>query len=98
MKKKLSFAFIIIIISIISLTGCTQIEDEISKEEAQELVIKQHNRNYGKVEIISIETKTDRYIIKWENDENSQKGVDEVHKNGDLNRITIETEIEEIKN
>ncbi len=97
MKRKLLLILTITTISIISLAGCTQTEDEVSKEEAQELVVEEHSRNFGNVEIISVETKTDKYIIKWENEENSQKGVDEVHKNGDLEKIVVETEIEETK-
>lgn len=52
MKKRLLLTLTIIIITIISLAACTQIEDQISKEEAQELVIEKHSKSIGNVKMI----------------------------------------------
>ncbi len=84
MRKKLILIFVITTISIMSLAGCTQIEDEISKEEAQELVIEEHSGNIGDVEIVTIEIKNNKYIVEWENKENLEKGIDEVDKKGNV--------------
>lgn len=54
MKKGLLLIITIMTITVASLAGCTQIEDEISKEEAQQLVIQEHSGNIGNVEITSI--------------------------------------------
>ena len=75
-----------------SLAGCTQIEDEISKEEAQELVIEEHSGNIGDVEIVTIEIKNNKYIVEWENKENLEKGIDEVDKKGNVKMIEAEIE------
>lgn len=92
MRKKLILIFVITTISIMSLAGCTQIEDEISKEEAQELVIEEHSGNIGDVEIVTIEIKNNKYIVEWENKENLEKGIDEVDKKGNVKMIEAEIE------
>ena len=92
MRKKLILFFVITTISIMSLAGCTQIEEEISKEEAQELVIEEHSGNIGDVEIVTIEIKNNKYIVEWENKENLEKGIDEVDKKGNVKMIEAEIE------
>ncbi|NBI06383.1 hypothetical protein [Senegalia massiliensis] len=92
MKKRLLLIFTITTMTVILLAGCTQIEDEISKEEAQELVIEKHSGNIGNVEIRYIEIKNNKYIVEWENEENLERGIDEVDKKGNVKMI--ETEIE----
>lgn len=91
MKKRL-FLPLILIIAVILLAACTQIEDEISKEEAQELVIEEHSKNIGNVEITSIEIKDNKYIVEWENVENLERGIDEVDKKGNIKMIQAEIE------
>ena len=92
MRKKLILFFVITTISIMSLAGCTQIEDEISTEEAQELVIEEYSGNIGDVEIVTIEIKNNKYIVEWENKENLEKGIDEVDKKGNVKMIEAEIE------
>lgn len=92
MKRRLLLIFIVLAIADMTLVGCTQIEDEISKEEAQVLVIEEHSGSIGKVEIKSIEIKNNKYIVEWENEENLEKGTDQVDKNGNLEIIEAEIE------
>lgn len=92
MKRKLLLILTSTTISITSLVGCTQIEDEISKEEAQELVVEERSGNIGNVEIMSTEIKNNKYIVEWENEENLEKGIDEVDKNGNVKMIEAEIE------
>lgn len=87
MKRKLLLFITITTISIMLLVGCTQIEDEISKEEAQKLVVEEHSGNIGNVEIMSIEIKNNKYIVEWENKKNLEKGIDEVDKKGNVKMI-----------
>ena len=92
MKKGLLLTLTIVTITIISLAACTQIEDQISKEEAQQLVIEEHKKNIGNVEIKSIEIKNNKYIVEWENVENLERGIDKVDKKGNVKMIEAEIE------
>lgn len=92
MKKRLVLIFTIILITVSLLAGCTKIEDEISKEEAQQLVIEEHTGNIGNVEITSIEIKNNKYIVEWENKEELEKGIDEVDKKGNVKIIEAQIE------
>lgn len=82
MRKKHWYILSLIIFSSMILIACTQIEDEISKEEAEGLVIEKHIGNIGKVEIISTKVKNNKYIIEWENKDNLEKGISKVNKKG----------------
>jgi len=76
------------------LVGCTDIEDVISKEEAKQLVIERRTteNTHGTVEIISVEIKSNSYYVEWENNENTEWGIDRVTKDGEVKMMeaTIE--------
>lgn len=91
MKKRLLLIFTIIT-SVILLAACSQIENKISKDEAVKLVIEERSGKIGKVEITSIEIKNNKYIIEWKNEENLEKGIDEVDKNGNVKMIDAQIE------
>ncbi len=90
-KKRLLLIFTIIT-SVILLAACSQIENKISKDEAGRLVIEERSGKIGKVEITSIEIKNNKYIIEWKNEENLEKGIDEVDKNGNVKMIDAQIE------
>ena len=90
-KKRLLLIFTIIT-SVILLAACSQIEDQISKDEAEQLVIEERSGKIGMVEITSIEIKNNKYIIEWKNEENLEKGIDEVDKNGNVKMIDAQIE------
>lgn len=81
-----------VLILTLALTGCSNIEDKISEDEAKELVIEKRSGNVGRVEILSIEKKRDSYIIEWINEENMEKGIDEVDKNKEIKDLELEIE------
>lgn len=91
MKKRLLLIFTIIT-SVILLAACSQIEDQISKDEAEQLVIEERSGKIGMVEITSIEIKNNKYIIEWKNEENLEKGIDEVDKKGNVKMIDAQIE------
>jgi len=88
--KMLMFFLLIMVL----LIGCTSIEDVISEEEAEELVIEKRTteNTYGTVEIISVEIKRNSYYVEWENKENTEWGIDRVTKDGEVQMMeaTIE--------
>lgn len=90
-KKRLLLIFTIIT-SVILLAACSQIENKISKDEAGRLVIEERSGKIGMVEITSIEIKNNKYIIEWKNEENLEKGIDEVDKNGNVKMIDAQIE------
>jgi uncharacterized protein YcfL len=77
---------IVLLLSLI-LSGCNNIESKISEEQAKQIVLEHHTKEIGEVEIISVTTKFNKYIIEWENKENCEKGTDSVNKNGELKMI-----------
>ena len=90
MLKKL--LYILFFISLLSVVGCSNIEDSISQNEAKRLVLKQHIKSIGGPSIVSIEVKNNAYYIKWENKENKESGTDKVTKDGEV--IMVEAQIE----
>lgn len=88
--KKVIFLLLIMIF----LISCTNIEDVISEEEAKQLVIDKRTteNTYGTVEIVSVEIKRNSYYVEWENKENTEWGVDRVTKDGKVHMLeaTIE--------
>jgi PBP1b-binding outer membrane lipoprotein LpoB len=77
---------IVLLLSLI-LSGCNNIESKISEEQAKQIVLEHYTKEIGEVEIISVTTKFNKYIIEWENKENCEKGTDSVNKNGELKMI-----------
>ncbi len=67
------FIFLIFIIS-----GCNTAELKVAEEQAKLSVIEQHTKHIGKVKILSVDLKRNSYLIKWENEENCEKGIDSV--------------------
>jgi len=62
-------------------------KERISEEQAKAIVLKNHTKNIGKVEIISVSHKDNEYLVMWENQENCEHGTDYVDdKNGDIKR------------
>lgn len=70
------------------LTACTHSTNkEITEEEAKEIVINCHAGDVGDIDIVSVVTESDKYIVKWEN-EPLEEGVDSINKKtGDLKTI-----------
>lgn len=85
---------IFLLLMMVLLIGCTNIEDLISEEEAKQLVIKKRTteNTYGTVEIVSIEIKRNSYYVEWENKENTEWGIDRVTKDSEVQMLeaTIE--------
>lgn len=82
--KRIVIAFSLLLILVMS--GCNNLsEPKISEEEAKSIVIKDHTKHIGKVEIISISHKGKEYIVKWKNKENCENGTDYVNdQNGEI--------------
>ncbi len=70
----------------IILNGCS-IESKITEEQAKAIVIDYHTKQIGNVEIISVTTKFNKYIIEWENKENCEEGTDSVDSSGEIKSI-----------
>jgi hypothetical protein len=74
------------------LIGCSNIEDSITKEEAKQLVLKEHVVHIGTPTILSIEVKHNAYYVKWENKSNKESGTDKVTKDGKVKMIDAQIE------
>src|SRR5690625_4628441 len=72
------------------LTACNNsIDKEIKDEKAKKIVINCHNSDVGEVDVITIVDRSEKYIIKWENDP-LEEGTDSDNKTtGEI--ITIES-------
>ncbi|QGQ45331.1 hypothetical protein [Metabacillus sediminilitoris] len=79
---------VIILLTMVSilLNGCN-IESKITEEQAKSIVKDYHNKLIGEVEIISVTTKFNKYIIEWENKENCEQGTDSVNSSGKIKNI-----------
>lgn len=84
--------YILFFILLLSMVGCSNIEDSISKNEAKQLVLKQHKTNIGTPTIVSIEVKNNAYYVKWENKENKESGTDKVTKDGEVEMVEAQIE------
>lgn len=82
--KRIVLALSLLLILVMS--GCNKFsEPQITEEEAKSMVIKDHTKHIGKVEIISISHKGNEYIVKWKNKENCENGTDYVNdQNGEI--------------
>ena len=90
MLKKL--LYILFSIFLLSVVGCSNIEDSISEEGAKQLVIQEHTNNNGTPAIVSIEVKNNAYYVKWENEENKESGTDKVTKDGEVKMVEAQIE------
>jgi hypothetical protein len=69
-------------------SGCSSAELKISEEQAKSSVIDHQSGNIGKVEILSLELKSNNYLIEWKNEENCENGIDSVDgENGAIKMI-----------
>src|SRR5699024_4873605 len=70
------------------LTACNNsIDKEITEEKSKEIVINCHDSDVREVDVISVVDKSEKYIIKWENDP-LEEGTDSVNKTtGELKTI-----------
>jgi uncharacterized membrane protein YkoI len=76
MKK--NWFIISVVFSLCITTGCQNSSPKITAEEAEEIVIKNHTRDIGEVEIISLIHKRGKYILEWENSDNCEDGTDQI--------------------
>lgn len=59
------------------MSGCSTFsKPNISEEQAKSIVLENHTKHIGKVEIKSVSHKGDKYVVKWENKENCEHGTD----------------------
>lgn len=84
MKK--TVVILVLLMSFV-LSGCNSIESKITEKQAKSLVLEHHTKHIGEVEIISITTKLNKYIIQWENKGNCEYGTDSVNKKGEIKMI-----------
>lgn len=77
---------VITLMTMVLLSGCN-IESKITEEQAKSIVIDFHTKQIGVVEIISVTTKFNKYIIEWENKENCKQGTDSVNSSGKIKNI-----------
>ncbi|MCM3568121.1 hypothetical protein [Neobacillus mesonae] len=70
------------------MSGCNDFsKPKIPEEQAKSIVIKDHTKQIGKVEIKSVSHKGNEYIIQWVNKENCESGTDYVDdKNGKIKK------------
>lgn len=78
---------IIIALLNLLLIGCNSLEDKISEGQAKVMVIDHHENDIGKVEIVDVTIKFNKYIIEWENKQNCENGIDSVNKKGEITMI-----------
>ncbi|WP_461611819.1 hypothetical protein [Cytobacillus kochii] len=84
---------LLLFLLLLFLSSCsTAPEPKISEQQAKSIVIEKNTRTIGNVTIVSIEQKGNNYIIKWENPENCESGVEHMnHQSGKI--ITSEVTI-----
>ncbi|WP_029268251.1 lipoprotein [Virgibacillus alimentarius] len=80
--KKITVIYFLLFLII--LTGCNSIksnDQNITEEKAKQIVIDERSRECcGDAEIITIISKTNKYIIQWEIDSLKEEGTDSIHK------------------
>ncbi|MEK5080743.1 hypothetical protein MKX73_17610 [Solibacillus sp. FSL W7-1436] len=76
-----------LLIAVLVLAGCSSIQNVITEDEAELLVLDNHYNHNGKTEIISVKLKNNKYYIEWEIKGNCERGVDSVNQNGEIEVI-----------
>lgn len=84
--------YILLFISLLSVVGCSNIEDSISEEDAKQLVIEKHTNHNGGPSIVSLEVKNNSYYTKWENKGDKASGTDKVKKDGEVEIVEAQIE------
>lgn len=87
LNTKTIIMFILVMIMTFMVSGCNNVNSKVTEEQAKSIVVEHHTKDIGEVEIISITTKYNTYIIEWENKGNCEKGTDSVNKKGDFKMI-----------
>lgn len=65
---------------ILLVSGCTkETTPKISEEEAKTIVIQEHTKQIGQVDIVSITHKGRDYTVQWENKQNCENGTDYIN-------------------
>ncbi|MGN1400986.1 MAG: hypothetical protein ACI4XL_05735 [Bacillus sp. (in: firmicutes)] len=87
--KRIMLACTLLLIFVVS--GCNYFsEPKITEEEVMSIVLKEHTKHIGKVEVLSVSHKGNEYIVKWENKENCEYGTDYVDdRNGEITKGEI---------
>jgi protein involved in sex pheromone biosynthesis len=83
--RKTIVIFVLLLIFVLS--SCNSLESRITEEQAKSIVVKHHTKHIGEVEVISVTTKFNKYIIQWKNKENCEIGTDSVNKKGEIKMI-----------
>ncbi|MFJ8262663.1 hypothetical protein ACIQ4I_12035 [Rummeliibacillus sp. NPDC094406] len=78
---------VVLLLFLLTLVGCSNIEDTLPQKEAEQLVIDKHTNGNGSPTILSVEVKGNTYYIKWEKKSNLESGTDKVDKNGKVTMI-----------
>ncbi len=75
------------------MSGCNHLsKPKISEEQAKSIVLEDHTKSIGTVEIKSVIHKGNHYIVKWGNKENCENGIDYIDDQN-CNLIKGEAEI-----
>lgn len=62
--------------AVLVLSGCFYGEAKITKTQAVEIVLDDHEGPTGKVQLVSVEHTKGRYVVEWENKANCAYGKD----------------------
>ncbi|WP_146813071.1 hypothetical protein [Halobacillus faecis] len=81
MNKTFSILFLPLSFVFIS---CSTNESGISEKEAKAIVVEHHTSEFGEVEVTSVTTKFNKFIVEWENKGNCESGTDTVNGNGEV--------------
>lgn len=85
MKKSCLLAYVLLLFA---LAGCSN----ISRDKAENLIIKEYSNQMGEATIVSTEEKERDYYIEWENKKDKSKGISKVSSNGEVEIIEVEIE------
>jgi len=78
---------------IIILTGCNNANSndlKLTEEKAKQIVIAERSRECCNLEIVSITSKPNKYVVEWEIASIEEKGKDSIHKKtGEIKMIDL---------
>lgn len=86
-RKLKKITIILVLLLSLILSGCNSLESKITEEQAKQIVVERHASDIGEIKIISITKKFNKYVVEWENEENCEKGIHSVNKNGEIKLI-----------
>ncbi|WP_433744470.1 hypothetical protein [Falsibacillus pallidus] len=71
--------FVLSLSLVLIVSGCNSFSNpKVTEEEAKSIVMNDHSKHIGTVEIISVSHRGHKYIVKWENKDNCENGTDYV--------------------